>query len=204
MLQWSIQLRQIYFYTPLRKLSKLCIKASYIYIGTVSFSFRNILMFMPVIKHLCKLTGLSVKAHCQRNFMHKEGDPNDPLSWPCYTLQGLAFSSCAVPKPHSVAIGLHGFFVEGGEVGLWQASMLPSTQEVKALLCLLSSRVSVNYPGEVIRDVHTKKGVSDFLINQKCSADVFLKSTSLSFVFSTFIDRLFSLHLLISCLTSSL
>lgn len=96
-----------------------------------------------------------------------EGDPYDVFSCPHYALQGLAFECFTIPKPHSDTVGqdvLHSSSVEDGEDGWWEPGYLQSPPEVQALLCLLHYSAGVDGPGEVVRNVHTKKlGASDSL-----------------------------------------
>ncbi len=133
-----------------------------------------------------------------------ETDTNDLLSCSHYPLKGLAAGCVAGTIPHSDAArqnALNGASVEGTHDGGRGSGSSEFAEEVETLLCflgqcavlLVQERSSVMCtPRNLV--LLTLSTVAPLMVRGACREYTLLKSTTISFVFSTFRDRLLSLH----------
>ncbi len=120
------------------------------------------------------------------------------------SLKGLAAGRVAGAIPTSDAASqdaLNGASVESAHDGGRGFGSSEFAEEVETLLCFLGQCCSVVSPGEVLCDVHTQKlgaarspTVAPLMVRGACWVCALLKSTTISFVFSTFRERLLTLH----------
>ncbi len=133
-----------------------------------------------------------------------ERDTNDLLSYSNYPLKGLAAGRVAGAIPHSDAASqdaLDGASVESAHDGGRGSGSSEFAEEVETLLCFLGS-AAVLLVQERSSVMCTPRNlvllalatVAPLMVRGACLVCTLLKSTTISFVFSTFRERLLTLH----------
>ncbi len=156
---------------------------------------------------VCRVGGITCNAEGYNAVAVLEGgerDTNDLLSCSHYPLKGLAAERIAGAIPHSDAASqnaLDGASVEGAHDGGQGSGSSEFAEEVETLLCFLASAavLLVQERSSVMCTPRnfvllTLSTVAPLMVRGACWVCTLLKSTTISFVLSTFRERLLSLH----------